>query len=97
MPHFFPTVPNDTVLVQQNPNRWALLFGCTSASSVFVAPAQDPTGSMGFFLSQNTPYLEFDFRKFGALVQLPWYVTQPAPGTGCLLMVIEVIYTPQGR
>lgn len=73
-----------------NPTRWGFIVILNSGTT-FVSVLTDPGFQSGFRLSTNGQSIQYHFRDWGGLVQVPWYYMD---GNNPSLTVFEVLYRP---
>ena len=76
--------------VPQNSSRWGLIVILASGTT-FISIAPDPAFQGGFRLSTNGQVIQYHFRDWGGLVQVPWYYMD---GNTPVFTVYEVLYRP---
>lgn len=80
-------------LVPQNPNRWGLIVALRSGTSA-ISTQNNQGVTQGIPFPAQVPIIEFNFRDYGGLTQVPWYFQD---GSTPILTVIEVLYLPTNQ
>jgi hypothetical protein len=89
------TNPTAQKIVGPDPTRWGLILSVSASGDAFVATTDTSIStSGGILVSSTSPGLQINFRDWGALVNLAWFVTQVSPGARAT--AIEVLYRPSG-